>query len=300
MIPKTIKSCNLQLISPCFCAGAHQTEPELRAASFRGELRWWFRCLGGTREQEAAVFGSVHGQCRASAVAILVLNVKPAPDSKWTFEQPGNPKMPNSSYLTYFLSANEKNGGEDKVVRTEAWLPPGQKFTLELRQMRDIDAPNMELLMLAWDCLCNLGAIGTRKTRALGAYAPIETTQQKISELISHQIVCSHFCFKLLDKKDYGVFTDPAATTNMLTDCAIKLKQYRKDIGIHPTLSKGQSQKAGAYYGTSALGNAIDVRQTSAVRFRPVLNNGRLQLLILKAPDITLSDKAAMHNLDKL
>ena len=162
MIPKTIKICELQLITPCFCAGADQTEPELRAASFRGELRWWFRCLGGTREQESAVFGSVHGSLLASSVAVIVSNVKSSPDFRWAFEQ-GGKKTCNSAYITHFLSANAKIENEGAVVRTDAWLPSGQKFALELRQLREIDEDSKSLLLLAWDCLCNLGAIGARK-----------------------------------------------------------------------------------------------------------------------------------------
>ena len=51
------KPYTVELITPCFCAGADQTTAEIRAPSIRGELRWWFRVLGGTPEQERAVFG---------------------------------------------------------------------------------------------------------------------------------------------------------------------------------------------------------------------------------------------------
>lgn len=298
MIPQILKSTDLQLITPCFCAGAHQTEPELRAASFRGELRWWFRCLGGSRELENTVFGNVHGACRASAVALCVLNVKRSPVSGWGFEAGGgNPKQPNSSYITYFLNANEKNGAEDKVVRSEAWLPPDQKFTLELRQLRELEPAALELLNLAWDCLCNLGAIGARKTRALGAYAPVNPAEQKVPELIAHATVRQHFLIKSAGNKDFGDFRSPAVTTSLLTACARRLKEYRGDLGIHPTLGKGQKAREGAYYGISALGNAIGGRQTSALRFRPVLIENKLFLYVLKAPDITLGAEARKHNL---
>lgn len=300
MIPKTIKSCELQLLTPCFCAGAHQTEPELRAPSFRGELRWWFRCLGGTRKQESEVFGSVHGECKASAVALLVLNEKRAPESRWCFEPTPKPNQVNSAYLTYFLSANEKNGAEDKVVRSEAWLAPGLKFTLEMRQLREISEENLELLNLAWECLCNLGAIGARKTRALGAYAPVNAADQKVEELLSHAAFKAHFDSKLHNRKDYGDFKNSAVTTRLLTDCAGLLKNYRKNLGIHPTVGKGQKEKPGSHYGTSVLGNAIGDRQCSAVRFRPVLVDGKLFICVLKAPDSTLGEKAKKHTIAHL
>lgn len=274
MIPKTIKICELQLITPCFCAGADQTEPELRAASFRGELRWWFRCLGGTREQESAVFGSVHSSLRASSVAVIVSNVKSTPDFRWSF------KKANS--------------------RTDAWLPPGQKFSLELRQLREIDEDSKNLLLLAWDCLCNLGAIGARKTRALGAYAPVNSNEQIAEKLVRDDRVNQHFLVKLLDKKEYGNFRNPESTTEILTKSAQILKGYREDYHIHPAPNKSNSAETKEYYGPSVFGNAIGERQSSAVRFRPVLINDKMYLCILKAPDITLSRNARKHNLYKL
>ncbi|MCL2104631.1 MAG: type III-B CRISPR module RAMP protein Cmr1 [Kiritimatiellaeota bacterium] len=38
----------LSFITPTFLAGANQNTPEIRASSIRGQLRWWFRVLGGT------------------------------------------------------------------------------------------------------------------------------------------------------------------------------------------------------------------------------------------------------------
>ncbi len=273
MIPKTLKSCNLQLITPCLCAGADQQSPELRAASFRGELRWWFRCLGGTREQENSIFGGVHGDCKASAVALLVQDVKGNPDFEWTFEKP---------------------------QRKGAYLPPGIKFTLELRQLRELAEDEKELLLLAWDCLCNLGGIGARKTRALGAYAPVNPDEQRIPALLNHATVKKHFTIKYFEKSDFGDFSKVEVITKLLTFCDQKLKEYRKNYKLHPTLTPGQKPAKEGFYGISALGNAINGRQASAVRFRPVLVNNKLQLCILKAPDITLSPAAKMHNIDKL
>lgn len=295
MIPKTLKSCNLQLITPCLCAGADQQSPELRAASFRGELRWWFRCLGGTREQENSIFGGVHGDCKASAVALLVQDVKGNPDFEWTFEKPQR-KGVNSCYITYFLDA----GKDDAAKREDAYLPPGIKFTLELRQLRELAEDEKELLLLAWDCLCNLGGIGARKTRALGAYAPVNPDEQRIPALLNHDTVKKHFTIKYFEKSDFGDFSKVEVITKLLTFCAQKLKEYRKNYKLHPTLTPGQKPAKEGFYGISALGNAINGRQASAVRFRPVLVNNKLQLCILKAPDITLSPAAKMHNIDKL
>lgn len=301
MIPAIIKTINHQLIMPCFCAGANPETPELRAASFRGELRWWFRCLGGTREQEKAVFGGIQGGARSSAVAILVLNVSPAPNiCEWKFEKVSDPECPNSAYITYFLTARKKTPTNRKIERKREWLAPGMRFTLELRQLRPIRRREKELLCLAWDCLCNLGSIGARKTRALGAYAPVNPEEQIVTDLLSNYIVKKNFQLKLLEEKTYGDFCNGKVVTSILTDCARILKDYRQSYEIHPAKGKQAICRNGKYYGASALGNAIGVRQASIVRFRPVLLKGKLHLCILKAPDITLGAAAKHHNIDSL
>lgn len=301
MIPKTIAACELQLITPCYCAGANQMAAELRIPSFRGELRWWFRCLGGTREQESAVFGSSAGKGRASGVALRVLNIKNRKESYSYKTENSPPKNPNSGYITYFLN--------DRASGARAALPPGTRFTLELNQLREIGAPELSLLELAWSCLCNLGAIGARKTRALGAYAPFNQNEQKVPELLRHPIVCRYFRqMRLMSLSGCDSYLEPEDTRRLLTHCARILYGYRRDNRIHPT---GSNKKKSApqeelnpekehYFGTSVLGNAIRGRQSSAVRFRPVLVDNKLQLCILKAPDITLSAEARKHDIDSL
>ena len=73
---------HLELITPCFCGGAEpEKQAEIRATSIRGQLRWWFRTLGGfksldpmpVRDQEALIFGSTAGdEGRAGKVILRV------------------------------------------------------------------------------------------------------------------------------------------------------------------------------------------------------------------------------------
>lgn len=304
MIPTTLHKTELQLITPCFCAGANQREPELRAPSFRGELRWWFRCLGGTPEQEGRVFGTAAGGTgSASAVALLVTNVKPGKGCLWDFEKPSDGKSP---YITFFLSANKNSHEEGKVDRTGAYLPPEKKFTLELRQLRRLEDADKDLLALAWDCMCYLGAVGARKTRGLGAFATVEGNaalrRERLNALINDPRVkaAGRFTFKLM-KGSHGHFSQPASITRFLRKCAEILIQYREEYNIYPIPQKDQKRKEGRNYCVSSLGNAVGHRQASAVRFRPVLNeNDELELLILKAPDITLCAEAKEHDIPRL
>lgn len=302
MIPKLLNKITLQLITPCFCAGAEQTQPELRAPSFRGELRWWFRCLGGSKAQENAVFGNAAGDSgRASAVSVRVTGVKGQKKFDCFFEQPKQ-KVVNSAYITYFLSANENSDREDSVVRSEAYLSPGTTFTLELNEIHPIkDESARELLMLAWRCLCNLGAVGARKTRALGAYVPVEKSEREAELLLQNERVKAHFESRITPALKVDEVTEATTTTKILTECARRLKEYRKDNAIHPTPTKGQKRKYDDYYGVSVLGNATNGRQTSAVRFRPIMNEkDEVTICILKAPACTVSKAALQHDIPKL
>ncbi len=89
------KKYKMTCLTPCFCAGADQTKAEIRAASIRGELRWWYRALGGTADCETKLFGNVAGKARASAVAIRVSTVengkqwKPDFNSEFCVNKPG-------------------------------------------------------------------------------------------------------------------------------------------------------------------------------------------------------------------
>src|SRR5690625_3625627 len=55
----TMQAYRLRLYTPLFSYGANQQVPEIRAASIRGVLHWWFRALGGTFEQEREIFGGI-------------------------------------------------------------------------------------------------------------------------------------------------------------------------------------------------------------------------------------------------
>lgn len=292
MIPHTLYSSRLVLLTPCFCAGAYTSQAELRATSFRGALRWWFRCLGGTRAQEARIFGSVSGAATRSAVSLSVSDVnKRRTGYDWEYERPTPPQKPkNSSYITYPITAKDE--------RTEGYLAPDTTFTLELRQTSELKTEDIPLLKLAWDCLCNLGSVGLRATRALGAYAPVDSAERCAAELLQNAVVSRAFRSRVLPK-DYGNYQQPETTRALLTEVARRLADYRKNNGLHA--AGGKVKSAGAYYGPSALGNAINGRQQSAVRFRPILSReGKLQLCVLEAPSFTLSSQAAAHDIESL
>jgi hypothetical protein len=91
---------NLTFLTPSFCGGANQTIAELRPSAIRGQLRWWFRALGGA-EQEMAVFGgTAREEGVASAVQVRTTLIQRGPDWSPLSMSPGQP----GAYIWYFAS----------------------------------------------------------------------------------------------------------------------------------------------------------------------------------------------------
>lgn len=66
----------LETVSPMFCAGADNRTPELRAASFRGPMRFWLRALLGARygmdrEALARAEGALMGDTNAGSPVVV-------------------------------------------------------------------------------------------------------------------------------------------------------------------------------------------------------------------------------------
>ncbi|MCL5099226.1 MAG: type III-B CRISPR module RAMP protein Cmr1, partial [Candidatus Omnitrophica bacterium] len=76
-----------ELVTPCFSGSANpEAQAEIRAPAIRGQLRWWFRVLGGftslaplrVAQQERLVFGSaVPGAKSASRLIVQVKAAEP-------------------------------------------------------------------------------------------------------------------------------------------------------------------------------------------------------------------------------
>ncbi len=83
---------HVEIVTPCFLAGAdQQAAPEWRAASIRGQLRWWFRAVAGgvlakVKTAEAEVFGSTD---RRSALRVSVSGTPGywAVDERWPLDR---------------------------------------------------------------------------------------------------------------------------------------------------------------------------------------------------------------------
>lgn len=147
----TVYDFKLRLISPAFIAGSDKNNPEMRAASIRGQLRYWLRALVGAStdsleevwNREIAVFGSTGG---SSAVSVRVHSDSPAKSSKYAM-------LPHRT--------------DEKKRSFQEALKPGQIFNLHLVTRPGVFLPLDALNALAlWSLL---GGIGRRSRRMFGA-----------------------------------------------------------------------------------------------------------------------------------
>lgn len=161
----------LEAVTPLFLGGADPTKPEIRASSFRGALRFWFRALAAEsdlarlRQREAAVFGDTS---RASAVRVDASPTGQAVAVTWdALPPPRNHLMVQEQLgLNYFAFALKM---PDQQRRLRCGFPPGTrlKLALGLRPGRKEEALKQAAAAL-W-ALLHLGGMGTRSRRGMGS-----------------------------------------------------------------------------------------------------------------------------------
>jgi CRISPR type III-B/RAMP module RAMP protein Cmr1 len=162
----TLHTSRLTFITPAFLAGANQNTPEIRAASIRGQLRWWFRVLGGTPDQERQAFGGVHGDAPCtSKVVVRVSAVAPKVASSLSFSP-----MSDFGYLYYFAEASGKKEGIHRTLQG-SYFAPGTQFTLTVTERMPLGPRERLLVGNAVQCLIRLGCLGLRSSRGCGAMA---------------------------------------------------------------------------------------------------------------------------------
>lgn len=261
----TRQTYTIELITPCFCAGADPAKAEIRAPSIRGQLRWWFRVLGNCAAEEAAVFGAAaddEGR-GSSSLRVAITDFKTGP--AWT--PPTIDQKSPQNYTWHFAAASGKPANAGPKVTGPRWqaqgaLPPGTTFKLSITQLRPLNPLLREKLQLSIDAFLCFGTIGLRATRGLGAFQCAEARPWR--ELLP-LLTDAGFITALRDQPDSFSSWESA-----LKDWSAWLRyKFRKE------------RKAAQF---SALGG-IRPRQASAVRFRPMkVGERQLTWLALEAP----------------
>ncbi len=159
-----------QFLTLPLVAGAEpEKAAEIRVPSLRGQLRWWFRALGGftaladqssIEQQEQQIFGSAAGQDNSNASQLILRLAQPVRD-----EGPPNASKnvtPDNKYVLWPLDMGDKE--RHVFPQKEA-----ASFTLHVLWRGNPDLWDSIAALLA--VLGHLGALGMRSRRGFGALA---------------------------------------------------------------------------------------------------------------------------------
>jgi len=246
----------LEFITPAFLCGANQNRAELRPASIRGEIRWWFRVLGASAAEERAVFGGVSGSPDASKIVVRVRDVQSKHEAFPRFAP-----MSDFGYIYYFASVS----GERKGIRIEptAYFAPGTRFTLDVLERRPIPEASRARFAQSVTCFARLGTLGLRGTRGCGALTDTDSNMTRADFAAWAKSLPSSLLSGLAEDRVCDSAKSCQETLGGF------LRRFRKECRL-----SGKSE--------SALGfSEGKKRESSALRLRPIrVKEGFLPVLV--------------------
>lgn len=266
------KSFKLDLITPCFCGGAQpMVQAEIRAPSIRGQLRWWFRTLGGfqslaargltLRDQEALVFGSIHEDSgTASPLIVRASGLVPSTDVVDDFAmgaQPGSDR----GYLLFPLRTERPKGEPERrrdrgvFNKSMATGSPPPSFTLTLIWRGQVELWNDIHALVA--IFANLGALGFRSRRAMGALAP-GCQMMRLQEALARFNAPTNIEIRCL----------PA---NNATDAITILARWLRSWRSHGRTGNNAVEQASPGFKWAKQDHDLAVRKLTGTAYRPAL-----------------------------
>lgn len=255
-----IISRSFRFLTPGFPHGAYQALsnniPELRAASIRGQLRWWWRTLGYGSGDE--VFGSIAGNNGiASKVQVRLISPAEIP----TCDSQILPHKPNPGHR-----------GNKRAIPENRDL-----FTIELRPVRagvtDEQFGKLQSTLEAWMLM---GAVGQRANRSAGSVWPEMGAPISAEDYLSR-------CRILLRECNTRV-----SLLNIQFHTSSDLRRLSGKFLMHKPNARQESDRItvpGVVFGSAgSRGNCTDERKSSSLKLRAVRFGNSLHIAALWCP----------------
>lgn len=281
----------LEFATPALTAGASlkgsDSRAEIRAPSIRGQLRWWYRALGGSPQEEARLFGSVAGeQGQASTIILRITKIWDATSNppealpiNHEFKKVvragdiGCADMNRSGYLAFNIRARED---------CRAIISERTRFEV------NISAPRMSLgdfqtIGQVFRMFAMFGAIGSRSRRTFGCLRLVE----EHGNLPARPASWEQFSQRRIDWRPLP--GGPWTLEDLRNEAANWLKSHRNNSDILP------KNKRGEVFGHAGKdGPRGEKRRGSPVILRPILvSQGNFSLgLIVPRPTGPLIEDA--------
>lgn len=174
-------SANLQLVTPAFLAGALQDgrDCDLRPATLRGMLRWWWRTMHSgflsTKDMlrlENLIFGSASegGALQIRVEAKVKKEVFAYNKKQLVTGYPDPPDQKTTQGLWYH-SFGMNDGGKQRYLMPEeaSW-----EVTLSARKQNQLSAQDiLNQAVCALQLLCHYGAVGAKQRKGWGCFSDL-------------------------------------------------------------------------------------------------------------------------------
>src|SRR5260370_14155524 len=163
----------LRTLTALFLAGADQTSAELRAPTFRGLMRYWYRALmgsvvGASKESlplvmkaETAIFGATD---MGSHISIRISEASKDPQ-RFQKESYSRENVSGRDYLLWSMAASGKG---ERYKPDRLLFPKDTTFRVTLSSKGDDDTKLQQAIASFW-LLTHLGGIGSRSRRCAGS-----------------------------------------------------------------------------------------------------------------------------------
>lgn len=142
-----------EVITPMFLAGADGTTPELRPASIKGALRFWWRAMNGHLEwkEMAKLEGKIFGDTKQRSSLIIMIEE--------TIHYNGVSKSP--------MLPHKKIERESSI--TPCFPVSNQQFKVRLSLTNEASGLKFEQMKSLFILTCVLGGLGKRSRRGFGS-----------------------------------------------------------------------------------------------------------------------------------
>lgn len=179
----------IEVITPAFLGGA-DTDAELRNASFKGLIRYWWRIVYGSQygdnilQRESEIFGTATDDKKIRAgksnVQIVIEPIKNLSGhieklngkKKSVISKGGTLKINVLEYLAFGVAVYDKQQRRNVISRTA--LKPGAQFNLKL----SVSKPFSEEVLQAFLYLCKYGGVGAKNRNGFGSLHIINTAPE--------------------------------------------------------------------------------------------------------------------------
>ncbi|PIE91241.1 MAG: type III-B CRISPR module RAMP protein Cmr1 [Acidobacteria bacterium] len=280
-----------EIVTPMFLGGANPVHPELRSASIKSRLRFWWRALYGSSnlkqliQDEAEIFGSTENR---SAFSIHTVNQTVTPTSDPSlkggkiFQTSSKGESCSSSILDYLAFGpvvHNKKTQETQFKRK--YLVPGSQFDIEIT----IKKPGIKQQLLnSLEAWLKFGGLGAKERNGFGS---VISSKENERFDISSTIAADALPYARLSKKCH-LYLFPMCDTwqDALSDIGLAYRKARlsleprhyfskRGLLARPIIAKGENIPAFIHKGRRAKPLFLKVNK---------LPNGKYQGQILVVP----------------